>query len=189
MQREMCDLKVQLAERVHSPPRETEYLKSQLGKISNRLRKAQKDLDLQYFITEDLKVEMEQMKGEKEALKNNVETQKIELRKERQMLTVGKTTNVMLESYLEIERAQAQELKNKLSKMEEALLKQDEEAKEILERSQASHRAQLEMQDKSNKNLMAALEKKCEHQLESERVLWQQEKTSLLEESNLCGSE
>ncbi|TDG98457.1 hypothetical protein EPR50_G00218870 [Perca flavescens] len=64
--------------------------------------------------------------------------------------------------------------------MEETLRKQEEEAKEIVERSQASHRAQLEMQDKKNKNLMAALKKKFEHQLES--VLWQQEKSSLLEE-------
>ncbi|XP_034755399.1 uncharacterized protein At1g10890-like [Etheostoma cragini] len=99
------------------------------------------------------------------------------------MLTVGKTTNVTLESHLEMERAQAQELKDKLSKMEEALREQEEEAKDILERSQASHRAQLEMQNQSNKNIIAALEKKCEHQLESKRVLWHREEASLLEES------
>ncbi|XP_028430535.1 uncharacterized protein LOC114553527 [Perca flavescens] len=86
MQREVSDLKVQLAERVPSPPRESEFLKSQLGKISNRLRKAQKDLELQYFISEDLKVELEKTKGEKEALNTNVETLKTELGKERQML-------------------------------------------------------------------------------------------------------
>ena len=306
MQREMSDLKVQLAERVPSPPRESEFLKSQLGKISSRLRKALKDLDLHYFMTEDLKVKLEKTKGEKEALQTDVETLKTELGEERQMLAVGKTTNVMLESNLESERARAQELKDKLSKMEEALQKQQETTKEVLERSQASHRAQLdealqrassqlgiisnrlrkalkdldlhyfmtedlkvklekmkgekealqinvetvntelrqerqmlavsktnvevelesylvmetarahelkeklsemeealrkqdegktilersqaslraqlEMQDKDSKDLVCALEMKCEHQLESERVLWQQEKSSLLEE-------
>ncbi|XP_032399003.1 uncharacterized protein At1g10890 [Etheostoma spectabile] len=127
---------------------------------------------------------MEQIKGEKEALKKEVETQKIELHKERQTLKVSKTNvELELESFLEMERAQAQEVKVKLSKMEEALREQEEAAKEKLEKSQAFHRAQLEMQDQSNKNFMAALEKKCEHQLERECVLWQQEKASLLEES------
>ncbi|TDG98458.1 hypothetical protein EPR50_G00218880 [Perca flavescens] len=97
---------------------ETEYLKSQLGKISNRLRNAQKDLDLQTLITEDLKVELEKMKGEKEALQNKVETQKMELHKERQMLAVAKTNvELELESYLEMERAHAQELKVELEQM------------------------------------------------------------------------
>ncbi|XP_028444288.1 putative uncharacterized protein MYH16 [Perca flavescens] len=144
MQREVSDLKVQLAERVPSPPRESEFLKSQLGKISNRLRKAQKDLELQYFISEDLKVELDKTKAEKEALNTKVETLKTELGKERQMLAVGKTTNVMLESNLESERARSQELKDNLSQMEEALQKQEEATKEVLERSQASHRAQLD---------------------------------------------
>ncbi|XP_035863304.1 cingulin-like [Sander lucioperca] len=168
-----AQLEEALAERVHSPPRETEFLKSQLGKISNRLRKSQKDLDLQYFITEDLKVELEQMKGEKEALKNKVETQKMDFGKERQMLEVGKTNvELELESYLEMERAQAHELRDKLSRTEEALLKQ-EEGKTILERSQASQRAQLE-------SLLAAL-KKAEQQLESQLEEWKEDKSSLLQ--------
>ncbi|XP_032366077.1 tropomyosin A-like [Etheostoma spectabile] len=165
-----------LAERVPSPPRETEHLTSQL-------EKAQKDLDLQTFTTEALKVDLKHMKGEMQALLNIVARQKLKRRKERQILTVSKTANVMLESHLEMERDRAQELMDKLSKVEEDLLKQDEEAKEIMERSQASHRAQLERQDTNNKTLMAALEEKYD-QLESERVLWQQEKTTLLEESD-----
>ncbi|XP_034720033.1 trichohyalin-like [Etheostoma cragini] len=170
-----------LAQRVPSPPRETEHLKSQMGKISNRLRKALKDLDLQYFINEDLKVELEQMKGEKEVLKKEVEDQKMELYKERQMLKVSQTNvELELESCLEMERAQAQELQDKLSKMEEALREQEEE-KTILERSQAAHRAQLEMQDLNNKDLMAALEKKFEQQLESHLNEWKEDKSSLLQ--------
>ncbi|XP_032384560.1 eukaryotic translation initiation factor 3 subunit A-like [Etheostoma spectabile] len=148
-----------LAERVPSPPRETEHLKSQLGKISNKLQKALKDLDLQTFITQDLKVALEQMKGEKEALKKEVETQKMVLRKERQMPAVAKTNaELELENYQEMERAQVHKLQDELSKMEEALRKQ-EEGKTKLERSQASYRAQLEMQDQNNKNLVAAREK------------------------------
>ncbi|XP_034735678.1 calponin homology domain-containing protein DDB_G0272472-like [Etheostoma cragini] len=132
-----------LAQRVPSPPRETQHLKSQMGKISNRLRKALKDLDLQFFISEDLKIELEEVKGEKEALKKEMENQKMDLCKERQMLKVSQTNvELELESCLEMERAQAHELKDKLSMMEEALIEQ-EEGKTILERSQASHRAQL----------------------------------------------
>ncbi|XP_028450160.1 cingulin-like [Perca flavescens] len=167
LERSQASHRAQLDEALHRAS-------SQLGKISNRLRKALKDLDLQYFMTEDLRVDLEKTKGEKEALKHNVESLKTELRKERQMLTVSKTNvELELESYLVMERARAHDLKEKLSEMEEALQKQDE-GKTILERSQASLRAQLEMQDKDSKDLMAALE--------SERVLWQQEKSSLLEE-------
>lgn len=43
-----------------------------------------------------------------------------------------------------LERAQAEKLQKKLHKMEEALLKQMEEAKKTVERSQASYRLELE---------------------------------------------
>ncbi|XP_054481060.1 golgin subfamily A member 6-like protein 22 [Anoplopoma fimbria] len=52
-----------------------------------------------------------------------------------------------------------------------------------LETSQSNYLAQLEMQDKDSKNLMATLQKKSEEQLESERLLWQQEKASLLKDT------
>ncbi|XP_034755398.1 ribonuclease Y-like [Etheostoma cragini] len=134
MQKEIGELKVQLAERVPSPLRETEHLKAQLGKICTRLRKSEKDLDPQTFIAEGLKAELEQIKGEKEALKREVET-----------LKVGKTNvQLELESFLGRERAQVQELKEKLSKTEEAIREQEKEAKEKMQRSQASHRAQLD---------------------------------------------
>ncbi|XP_032365577.1 golgin subfamily A member 6-like protein 22 [Etheostoma spectabile] len=177
LERSQASLRAQLdqalAQRVPCPPRETEHLKSQMGKISNRLRKALKDLDLQFFVSEDLKVELEQVKGEKEALEKEVETQK--------MLKVSQTNvELELESCLEMDMAQAHELKDKLSKMEEALREQEEEAKEVQERSQAAHRAQLEMQDQNNKNLMAAL-KKFEQQLESHLNEWKEDKSSLLQ--------
>ncbi|XP_037629890.1 myosin-9-like isoform X1 [Sebastes umbrosus] len=52
-----------------------------------------------------------------------------------------------------------------------------------LEKSHDSHLVQLEMQDKVHKTIMADLKTKFEDQLASDRLLWQQEKTSLLEET------
>ncbi|XP_074482414.1 uncharacterized protein LOC141762267 [Sebastes fasciatus] len=52
-----------------------------------------------------------------------------------------------------------------------------------LETSQRSHLAQLKMQDEEHKTIMADLKTKLEDQLASDRLLWQKEKTSLLEET------
>ena len=55
-----------------------------------------------------------------------------------------------------------------------------QEAKEAVERSQASHQVQLEEHREETRKIAAAL-KKAEDLLETERLGWQQEKISLLE--------
>ncbi|KAI9544680.1 hypothetical protein NQZ68_001554 [Dissostichus eleginoides] len=52
-----------------------------------------------------------------------------------------------------------------------------------LQTSQSPHLAQVEMQEKKTKSLMAALQKIFEDQVERERFLWQQERTSLLQKT------
>ncbi|XP_059194055.1 myosin-9-like [Centropristis striata] len=52
-----------------------------------------------------------------------------------------------------------------------------------LKNSQATYHAQSELQAEKHMNTVAALKKDLEDQLESSRLQWQQEKTSLLEES------
>ncbi|KAM8831790.1 uncharacterized protein AB9W97_003220 isoform 1-T10 [Spinachia spinachia] len=52
-----------------------------------------------------------------------------------------------------------------------------------LETSKAHCFAKLETQEKDHQNLIATLKKKSEDELEGQRVLWQQEKSSLLQEA------
>ena len=62
-----------------------------------------------------------------------------------------------------------------------ALQDMEHEAKEAVERSQASHRDQLEEQREETRKIASAL-RKSEDLLETERRCWQQEKISLMEE-------
>lgn len=71
---------------------------------------------------------------------------------------------------LVFEKAQAQKLQKKLRMMEEALLKQKEEA---------SHQAQREQYESETRKMASAL-KKAKSLLETERLRLQQEKSSLL---------
>ncbi|KAK9540074.1 hypothetical protein VZT92_002544 [Zoarces viviparus] len=85
-----------------------------------------------------------------------------------------------LESSLNFNRVQAQMLEKQLSKMEDALHKQKEEAQETLERYQASQEDQLE--GKTRKvAVAAALKKKPEQQFERQCIKWQEDKSSLLQ--------
>ncbi|XP_044076876.1 coiled-coil domain-containing protein 157-like [Siniperca chuatsi] len=210
MQKEICCLKARQdeaqAKHVHSSQREMESLKSNLRKICVMLRKAQNDLVQQTSQTEHLQVKLEEMKAENGALQHEVGAMKLELRVAKQLRAVAenncettthclkvqlfdkdtaefeaRTKAELLEKDLIFERAQAQKLQMKLSKMEEALLKKKEEAKRTLERSQASHQAQLEEHKAQTSKIASAL-KKAEDLLETERLRLQQEKTCLQEE-------
>ena len=89
------------------------------------------------------------------------------------------------EQKLEGYQLEWKEEKTSLSQATEGFLKsiQDlqQEAKEALERSQASHQTQLEEQKKETRKIISALNK-VEDLLETERLSWQGEKSSLLEE-------
>ena len=99
------------------------------------------------------------------------------------------------EFWLEMEKSNAQDQKKEshLKKMEKSKalckaqpdednheIKQEQEAKEAVERPQASHPAQLEDHREETRKIAAAL-KKAEDLLETERLSWQHEKISLLE--------
>ncbi|XP_074481466.1 uncharacterized protein LOC141761757 [Sebastes fasciatus] len=109
------------------------------------------------------------MKVENEALRKELEEKKSVLRAERKLLAVAKTnTEVELESFLEIERAQTKELQGELSKTKEDLQKTKDEAK--------THQAQLnEQRAETEKNaaIQEATEKfisNCLSDLEELRV-------------------
>ena len=82
----------------------------------------------------------------------------------------SRTKAEQLEADLLLERAQVQKLKEKLAKTERDA-----------EKTRASHQRQIEGQREENKKIASAL-KRAEDLLDSERLCWQQEKTSLLEE-------
>ncbi len=150
-QREICSLKAQLddaqTKHVHSSQRDIEDLKSQLKKI---IMKTWNDLEQQTFNTTDIQVRLEQIKGENEALQNELGAMKLRLSAEKQLCAVAennldaithclkvqlldkgiaeleaRSKAEQLEEDLSTERAEAQKLRTKLRKMEEALLKQD----------------------------------------------------------------
>ena len=90
-----------------------------------------------------------------------------------------------VEQKLESYQLEWQEEKTSLIQATEGFKKsmQDmqQEAKEALERSQASHQAHLEEQKEETRKIASALNK-VEDLLETERLSWQGEKSSLLEE-------
>ncbi|XP_075946274.1 uncharacterized protein LOC142948261 [Anarhichas minor] len=177
MQKEICDLKTKLDQAQAKHTRKTD---SALGKICPVLRKAKRDLDQQTSETRDLQFQLEQMKADKKGHQKEVDEIKSELRAEKDSVAVVvynletiihylrvqlkdaaecKARSRALESSLDFTRVQAQMLEKQLSKMEDALHKQKEEAQETLERYQASHEDQLE--GKTRKVAVAAGLKKA----------------------------
>lgn len=121
------------------------------------------------------------MKGENETLQTEMEAMKLELCVEKQLHVAAEnnletTTRCLTVQLLDMDtaefeaRSKAEQLENdlaseraraqkKLSKTEEALLKRKEEAKKTLERSQASHRFQLEERTVETSKIASDLKK------------------------------
>lgn len=211
LQREMCRLKAQLdearAETVHSSQSDTETLQYKLKKTRKILRRVRNDLEQQTSNTQELQLKLEAVQRENEAFQNEAEAMKLEVRVEKQLRAVAeqnvetsahclrvqlfekdtaefeaRSKAEELEKDLAFEKAQTEKLQKRLSEMKEALLKQKEDAKKTVERSQAYRQTQLREHTAETGRIKAAL-KTAEDLLETERLRFQQEKNSFLEET------
>ncbi|XP_074482277.1 uncharacterized protein LOC141762193 [Sebastes fasciatus] len=163
-------------------------------------------LEIEKAQTKELQGELSKTKMDLQKTKDEAKTHQAQLNEQRA------ETEKVKKHYFQTENAAIQEATEKyvtncLSELEElrvnrsemmaALKEAEEELKSgyhmwqekksshlaELETSQRSHLAQLKMQDEEHKTIVADLKSKLEDQLASERLLWQQEKTSLLEET------
>ncbi|XP_030292031.1 putative uncharacterized protein MYH16 [Sparus aurata] len=172
---------------------EVEDLTQQLQMVSETLRKFERKI----ANTKDVQISSDKVKAENAGLKKDVEDLKLKIHAEKQLRALAdhntetttqnlkvklaeteraaledRTKAEWLEANLVFERAQGQKLQERLAVMED-------EAKNTLERTQASHQAQLEEHREETTKIASALEK-AEDLLQAEQFCWQQEKTSLL---------
>lgn len=121
-------------------------MKSQLTVLRESLWKNDHDLKQQTSISKDLQVKLDKTRAEKEDLRSQLRTLSETLWTTQADLEqqTSESKAEQLEQVLVFEKAQDQKLQKKLRRMEGAFLKQKEEAKMALKRSQASHQAQLE---------------------------------------------
>lgn len=170
MEKEIHALRAQLVDahaKVHSSG-EIEDMKSQLTVLRESLWRNDHDLKQQTSISKDLQVKLDKMKAEKEDLRSQLWTTQADLEQQ-----TSESKAKQLEQVLVFEKAQAQKLQKKLRMMEGAFLKQQEEAKMALKRSQASHQAQLEQCESETRKMASAL-KKAKSLLVTERLRLQQ---------------
>ena len=207
MEKEICGLKAQLDKsNGHCSKTETEKLKSQIHVLCKKLSLTLDELEVQTSLSKTLKGELQKMRDDeilklKEVrdLESQLETERLswqqeksslleEMEKSRALnvaqLDERKLKNDSLVAALESinsQRVEWQEEKASFIQATEDLRKTLQQEKEAVERSQASHQAQLEEHRVETSKITSAL-RTPEDLLETERLSWQQEKSSLLEE-------
>ncbi|XP_029380723.1 centrosome-associated protein CEP250-like [Echeneis naucrates] len=167
---------------------EVETVKKEKDALQQEVETVQKEKDA-------LQQEVETVQKENGALQQDVEAKKAEVQIVKQLRNMADKELEKITSYLENQlleqysttKALDKELKfevRKTDNLRAVLRKEKEEAKTALEQCQVSHKVQLAEAAAETSSVRAALNK-AEDQLETERLHFLQQKTSLEEENNL----
>ncbi|XP_059182095.1 uncharacterized abhydrolase domain-containing protein DDB_G0269086-like [Centropristis striata] len=177
----------------------------------NTMTEMKKKLEDQLQSAKQLKAEKEALQNELEAKNNELRAEKRQIAVEKTKVEMELENTLLYEmAQLQAEKDKSSRLMASLKEAEQdksSLLAQLDEKRRVnativaalkevekqledktsllaqLKKSQATYHAQSELQAEKHRNTVAALKKDLEDQLESSRLQWQQEKTSLLEES------
>ncbi|XP_029380037.1 trichohyalin-like [Echeneis naucrates] len=184
-----------LQQEVETVKKEKDALQQEVETVQKEKDTLQQEVETVKKEKDALQQEVETVQKENGALQQEVEAKKAEVQIVKQLRNMADKELEKITSYLENQlleqysttKALDKELKfevRKTDNLRAVLRKEKEEAKTALEQCQVSHKVQLAEAAAETSSVRAALNK-AEDQLETERLHFLQQKTSLEEENNL----